>query len=344
MELYNSFTYIADLQVAIKQTLNMENLRNSSVMITGATGLIGSFLTDMLVMSGKNITVYAIGRSIERLRKRFDGINGKIVFIEHDVKEKLNFNFNVDYIIHAASNAYPAAFNNDPVGTIMSNIQGTKYLLDYGLVHNCKRFLYVSSGEVYGQGDLNLDSFAEGYSGYVDSMQFRSCYPNSKRAAETLCVSYTKQFALDTIIVRPCHTYGPTTNFKDNRANVQFVNHALAGKDIVLNSDGSQMRSYCYVADSASAILTVLLNGKSMEAYNIANCEVRKTIADFAEEVARQVGRRVIFSNPDEVTLTERSPIVKQILNTKKLESLGWHGSYGLEVGISHVLSIAKGR
>ena len=198
MYLYKSQIYKNDLQNAINSTLGIEKLKGSSVMITGASGLIGSFIVDMLLEYNKNenadVTIYALGRSAKRLEERFSEVaTQKLHFVSHDVNEKPDFDFDVDYIIHAASNAYPAVFNSDPVGTILSNVVGTNYLLDYAKEHKTKRFLFVSSGEVYGQCDPSLTAFKEDLSGYVDPTQARSCYPASKRAAETLCVSYTKQ-------------------------------------------------------------------------------------------------------------------------------------------------------
>ena len=266
----------------------------------------------------------------------------KLHLVEHNVHELPNFSFDIDYMIHAASPAFPAAFNNDPVGTVMSNILGTKNLLDYGKAHGAKRLLYISSGEVYGQGDLRLESFEESYAGYVDPTSARSCYPNGKRTAETLCVSYTKQFGLDTVIVRPSHTYGPTVTKADNRANAQFVNKGLAGENIVLNSAGNQMRSYTYLADAASAIVSVLTTGESGNAYNIANSRSRTTIAGFAKEVAAQTSTKVIFVDPDEVAKAEMTPIAKQVLSSKKLESLGWRGQFTVEEGIKHTLQIMR--
>ena len=224
----------------------------------------------------------------------------------------------------------------------MINISGTKNLLDYGKTHCCKRLLYISSGEVYGQGDFTLESFEETYAGYVDPTSARSCYPNGKRAAETLCVSYTKQYGLDTVIVRPSHTYGPTVTKADNRANAQFVNKGLAGEDIVLNSAGNQMRSYTYLADAASAILSVLTNGESCNAYNISNSQSRTTIVGFAQEVAAQTNTKVIFADPDEVAKAEMTPIAKQVLSSKKLEQLGWKGRFNIEEGIRHTLQIMR--
>lgn len=349
MNLYKSEIYGQDINTAISAVAGIHKLDGASFLITGATGLIGSFLVDMLAEYGKQndngIKIYAGGRSIERLKNRFDGIEyDSLFFVEHDVNNKPDFDFDVDYIIHAASNAYPAAFNEFPVDTLMSNVGGTHYLLDYAREHNTKRFMFVSSGEVYGQGDISLDSFDEAYSGYVDILQPRSCYPAGKRTAETLCAAYTKQYGTDTVIVRPCHTYGPNATSADNRANVQFVNNVLAGNDIVLNSAGNQMRSYNYVADCASAVLTVLINGKSCEAYNIANSSVRTTIAGFAKELAEQTGHKLIFAKPDEVALAERTPIAKQVLDSRKLENLGWTGRYSLSSGISHTLAVLTGK
>lgn len=345
MSFYESETFLDDLRTAVGSSIEIEKLFNSSVMITGASGLIGSFLTDMLLLCNKernsNITIYALDLSKERLADRFEGAKtDELVFVEHNVNDEPDFDFQVDHIIHAASNAFPAAFNSDPVGTIMSNIQGTKYLLDYGRDHGAKRMLYISSGEVYGQGDLSLECFDESYAGYVDSTSARSCYPNSKRCAETLCVSYTKQYGLETVIVRPSHTYGANATKADNRANVQFINKAIAGEDIVLNSAGNQMRSYTYIADTASAILTVLTKGETGEAYNIAAPNSRTTIAGLAQTIADQTGVRLVFADPDEVQKAELTPIAKQVLSSKKLEGLGWKGRYDPREGVGRILDI----
>lgn len=347
--LYDSMTYRQDLQNAVANTRDIEKLKGCSVMVTGATGLIGSFVVDMLLEYNRlhqaNITVYALGRSEKRLQERFEGAYCKgLHFVEQDVNCEPTFDFDVDYIIHAASNAYPAAFASDPVGTILSNVLGVKYLLDYAKQHAAKRLLFVSSGEVYGQGDPTLEAFPEHYSGYVDPTKARSCYPASKRAAETLCVSYTQQFGLDTVIVRPCHTYGPNTTGSDNRANVQFVNSAIAGKDIVMQSRGTQMRSYCYIADCASALLTVLLCGESCEAYNLANPDARVTIAGFAETVAKATGRRVVFADEQDVPKNQQTPITYAVLDSDKLCALGWEGKYTVKDGVNNTVCVLTGK
>lgn len=348
MSLYNSKTYIGDLDISIECSVNIEKLKGKSVLVTGATGTIGSFLVDMLLRynqtSDAGIIVYAAGRSRQRLSERFCGVESKyLVYAEYDITVPSELDFTVDFIIHAAGNAYPAAFNADPVGTIIGNVDGTYRLLEFARKCGAIRFLYLSSGEVYGQGDLSLDSFEETYGGYIDPTSPRSCYPNSKRTVETMCCSYYKQYGLETVIVRPCHTYGPGMTKKDNRANVQFMNNVLRGEDIVLNSPGTQVRSYCYIADCASAIISVLLNGQTGEAYNSANPDARISIAGFAKTVADTAGRQLVFANPTEKELADRTPIMKQVLDTKKLESLGWHGEYSVQKGIAHTLAILQG-
>lgn len=347
MGLYHSETYIKDLDTAIHLSVNIEKLKNKSIMITGATGTIGSFLVDVLLRYNQtdnaNILIFALSRNLTNLQNRFDDWKtDNLIYVEHDILSPIQFDYKVDYMIHAAGNAYPSAFTKEPVETIIGNINGTNTLLEYAKKQGTKRFLYVSSGEVYGQGNLELEAFVENYGGYVEPTSARSCYPNSKRAAETLCVSFCAEYSLDIVIVRPCHTYGPCITKNDNRANVQFIQNGLDGKDIVLKSAGTQMRSYCYIADCVSAILTVLVNGKSCEAYNIANPEARTTIVGFAQTVAELSDTKVIFEVPNETDLANRTPIQKQVLDSSKLESLGWKGCFSVQKGIAHTIQIMK--
>lgn len=347
MSLYDSQTYLKDLEEAAKNSINLEQIKNKSILVTGATGTIGSFVVDMLLHYNRTdkagVKVYALGRSINRLAERFGKAKTEsLIYVEHDVCNQISFDFPLDYIIHTAGNAHPAAFNGDPVGTIIGNVTGTYSLLEYGRKHGAKRLLYVSSGEVYGQGDLSLNEFEESYSGYLDTMLPRSCYPSSKRTAETLCASYSKQYGLETVIVRPCHTYGPSITASDSRANAQFFRNVINNEDIIMKSAGLQMRSYCYIADCASAIMTVLIAGKSGEAYNIANRNARITIAGLAVVIAEKAGRKVVFTDPNTDDLANRTPIAKQVLSSKKLESLGWEGKYGIKEGISNTLAILQ--
>lgn len=345
-KLYLSKTYVDDLKNTINQVINIEKLKNTSILITGATGTIGSFIVDTLLQynaeADAKIVVYAAGRNIMRMREKFGEKKG-LFFLPYDLDKQIVFDVCPEYIIHAAGNAFPRAFSRNPVGTIIGNVLGTYALLEYGRSHRTKKFLYVSSGEVYGQSVLDKYSFTEDYSGYVDPVSARSCYPNSKRAAETLCVSYTKQYGLVTLIARPCHTYGPGISENDNRANAQFIRNGLDGKDIVLKSRGTQIRSYNYIVDCVSAMLTILINGKSCEAYNVANSKAICTIAEFAGIVADVVKCEVIFEESSELDIEDQTPIKRQILNTKKLEELGWKEIFSVEEGIKHTIKILRG-
>ena len=345
IDLYLSKTYIEDLVSTSQDAADIKSLCGSSILITGCTGTIGSWLADTLILynelNAADMKIILAGRNIKRMKAHFEKCpTTPPDYVYFDLGEAPEWDFPVDYIIHAAGNAHPAAFNGDPCGTITGNILGTWNLLKYGLDHGCKRFLYISTGEVYGQGDLSLESFEETNGGYVDPTSPRSSYPNSKRAAETLCASFTAQYGMETVIVRPSHTYGPCVTPTDSRANVQFLKNGFDGSDIAMKSAGTQERSYTYVADCASAALTVLLKGKKGNAYNSAVPEARATIAEFAQAVANASGTKVIFADPTEADLANRTPIAKQVLSSAKTESLGWRGRYDVKTGVSHTLKI----
>lgn len=347
MSLYESKTYIKDLKMALSISVGINDIKGRSILVTGATGTIGSFIVDMLLeynKTGADVKIYAASRSIKRLSERFEaGKTDLLEYIEFDAMKPIEFSFDTEFIIHAGGNAHPVAFNSDPVGTIVGNVIGTYHLLEFARTHDTKRFLYISTGEVYGQSDTSVDAFTEDYSGYVDPTSPRSCYPVSKRAAETLCSSYTKQYGLETVIVRPCHTYGPGITNSDSRANVQFIRNVLNGEDIVLKSAGTQMRSYCYIADCASAIMTFLFKGVPGQAYNSANPDAKITLVGLAAKIGDYAGRKVVFADPDVVDIANRTPITKQVLSSKKVEKLGWQGKYTIEDGVAHTLAILKG-
>ena len=320
VEIKNSFDYIP-----------FEKLEGKNILVTGACGLIGSAFIDFLMEHKANCNIYAMARNHRNIEKRFSHYLGNSLFhiVEGDVNVSLTQDITFHYIINAASNANPNAYATDPVGTMWTNINGTKNLLDYGKAHGLERFLYVSSGEVYGNGDV--DEWSESDSGYVDCMTMRSCYPTSKRATETLCVAYSRQYGIETVVARPCHMYGPHFTDSDSRAYAQFVRNARKHENIVLKSKGEQYRSWLYVKDCASALLTILLKGQSCEAYNIADENSCVTIRELAETIAHIGGGKVVFDLPSEVEKQGFSVIRKAVFNTSKLEGLGWKPQYNLQ-------------
>lgn len=328
-KLYCSRIYLEDLKTTIKNVRGISKLQGSSILVTGATGMIGSYIVDTLVEYNNSIdnkiSVLAAGRNIIDLEKRFDGaINSNLIFVEHDNLKKIQQVFCPDYVIHAASNSSPVSFRKDPVGIMVGAVVGTNNLLEYVRAYTTfKRFLYVSSGEVYSN---------------IDTMNVRSCYPVSKKLCETLCIAYSKQYGIDTIVVRPCHTFGPNMHISDNKATAQFFRRIKEGQDIILTSEGSQVRSYNYVSDTVSGLLTVLINGKRDEAYDLCGKNNIISIADLANKIAKYGQKNVVYEMPDDTAILETSPITTQIMNSEKLEALGWKNQFSIDEGINHTI------
>lgn len=320
----------------ISQLLNY-NFANKKFLITGANGLIGSYLVDYLSFVG--VDVCAMSRSIDKLNKRFNHIS-KIKLVEQDLNESLkNIDDEFDYIIHAASNAHPLAFSQDPVGTMKTNLLGTINLLELAKKSNAK-FLYLSSGEIYGN---NIDhDFTEEDLGVVDTKLSRSCYPESKRAAETLCISYSDQYNIHVNIARLCYVYGATITDDSSRADAQFLRNAFLGEDIVLKSKGEQRRTYCYVADAVSALLFILINAKNTEVYNVANPNSIVTIAQYAKTLADIAEIGLKFELPDEIEKKGYSKQADSVLSAQKLIDIGWKPFYNLKNGLENMLQIKK--
>lgn len=330
-------TYYDDIRRVKDLDLPWETLDKSNILIVGATGLIGRALVDVLMqLPDKNYHLYAGVRDLDYAQHCFAKYKDETAFtvLRYDVATPVPFDTDFHYIIHAASYAGPDAFKHDPVGIIKANIQGVDHLFSYGTRHNLKKLLYISSAEVYGEG--NGTPFCEKDSGTFDWLSLRACYPSAKRAAETLCVSYASQHRIETSIARPCHVYGPFFTPKDERAYAQFIRNILADENILLKSAGHQQRSWCYVVDSAFALLYVLLKGENGNAYNIADMQSNASIREFAEILASKGGRDVVFELPEQGA---ESPIISRaIFNTEKISKLGWHPRWKLEEGISHTL------
>lgn len=320
--------YQADIIAAAGVDLPWEKLQGCNILVTGATGLIGGCIVEILMSRKHDYHVYAAGRNEQRAMARFSRYAGdaSFHFLQYDVCRELHSDTEFHYIIHAASNASPAFFQNSPVEVMKANIYGVANLMEYGRTHGMRRLLYVSTGEIYGEGNR---TFSETDCGHLDCTTPRACYPSSKRAAETMCVSYTAEYGTDTVIARPCHTYGPHFTESDNRVFCQFVRNMLRGEDIVMKSDGMQMRSWCYVVDCAKAILFVLLKGESCNAYNIADPNSTFTIRQLAETIAGAEGRKVVFSNPSDAERRSFTNISHAVFDTTKLQSLGWTISGG---------------
>lgn len=336
-------SYQQDILRLFAEGLDLSFLQGKTILVAGATGLVGSCVIDVLMQSpSRSYNVVAAGRNRERAQRKFAAYwnDRRFSFVELDVTQPIDSDRHFDYIINAASNASPNFFKQKPVEVIKANIDGVANLMDFGLKHGLQRMLYVSSGEIYGEG--NGDAFTEKSSGYVDCASVRACYPSSKRAAETLCMAYAEEYGADVVIARLCHTYGPGFTESDNRVYAQFVRNALRGEDIVLKSRGEQYRSWLYVVDAACALLTLLHKGENGNAYNVAHEASNITIRQLAELTATTAGRSVRFDIPADASHGNTTPITKATFSTDKIKALGWQPLWSVAEGIRHTVETCK--
>lgn len=340
--------YMDDVSYASEIDLPWEKLKNTKVLIAGASGMIGSFLVDVLMFRnqnmGMNCKIYAVGRNKNFAEERFQLYwkSPIFTFISHDISQPLEMRTGekFDYILHLASNTHPVMYAIQPINTITTNVLGTDNLLRYAVGHCVKRFLFVSSNEVYGENRGDVEFFDERYCGYIDSNTLRAGYPESKRCSEALCQAYRKEKGVDIVISRLTRSYGPTMLMSDTKAVSQFIKNGISGQDIILKSEGTQYYSYTYVADAVTGLLTVLLKGQDGEAYNIADEKSDIVLRELAAIIARFSGRKVVFELPDRIEKAGYSMATKARLNGNKVKSLGWNMKYNIREGIERTLSI----
>lgn len=310
------------------------------VLVTGAGGLIGSAVVDLLITAGCEC-VYVAGRDIAKLKARFAGVESVVKPVLYEALRPLEFNEPVDVVIHAASPAAPGDFMAAPVDTLVSNVMGLQELLSYAVRYQAKKVVYISSSEVYGiknsEAPLTEDSY-----GIVDPMNPRSCYAEAKRAAEALCVATYRQLGTDVSIVRPGHIYGPTAKPSDGRVSSLFAYQAARGQDLTLKSDGAQIRSYCHCFDCASAILFVAAFGQAAQAYNVSNRDSVLSIRQMTEILARAGGVQVHYDVPKNEDLQRFNPMLNSSLDAERLEQLGWRGEIPADVGLPETVQILR--
>lgn len=333
--------YLMDLERIREAVPEYTRLSGSRILVTGAGGLICSALVDFLLSLDLDIRVCAAGRSVEKLRARFAHWGDRLDYLRYDAMAPLALEQAFDYYIHGASNAHPAVYSAQPVDTMLANLTGTEQILRHAATHGGKRVLYVSSSEVYGKKD-GAEPYREQDYGFVDLLNPRACYPCSKRAAETLCAAFGQQYGVDAVIVRPGHVYGPTATANDTRASSQFPRDVLSGRDIVMKSPGSQLRSYCYVLDCVSAMVAVLLSGQPGKAYNISNRYSVVTIRQMAQAFADAAGRALVFENPTDAETKSYNLMDNSALDATALEALGWRGLFDLPAGVAATLDAMK--
>lgn len=326
--------------------LSLSPLAGKTILLSGATGMIGKCIIDLIMqynhthMDGDPIRLIALSRNGQSAKVRLAEYWNEESFdyIACDVNQEIPECGQADYIIHAASNTHPLQYSQDSIGTITANVIGTKNLLDYAVGHKTKRFCFVSSVEVYGENRGDVDRFREDYLGYLNCNTLRAGYPESKRVGETLCNAYGQTYQLEFVIPRPSRVYGPTMLSSDSKAIAQFIKKAAAGEDIILKSAGTQLYSYTYALDAAMGILVVLLKGKSGEAYNISDPESEVTLRQITEWLAEDNGVKVTFEIPDVTEQAGYSTATKALLDTEKITELGWKPQTHMREGLAQTV------
>jgi UDP-glucuronate decarboxylase len=328
--------------------LPWEALRDKTVLVTGGGGFLAAYLIKSLLAVGRtyrlNVNVICVARNIRSVELRLSSYLGApdLAVVLHDISKPLPHDFpRADFIVHSASQASPKYYGSDPVGTLTANSTGTMYLLEHAVRGNADRFLFFSSGEVYG---VPLDpgrAVGERDYGYLDPMAVRSCYAESKRIGETMCAAWAQQFGLHTGVVRPFHTYGPGMVLDDGRVFADFVADVVAKRDIVLRSDGLAKRPFCYIADATIGFLTVLLKGATAEAYNVGNPDAEISIRDLATVIAglfpeRGVGMRFEAASSSSAYL--QSPIARSCPSIQKIKDLGWTPAIAVQDGFRRTI------
>jgi nucleoside-diphosphate-sugar epimerase len=334
---------IEDAEIISSGDLDLRELRDCSILVTGATGMLGSYIVRILlnlndIYPGIRVTVIAMCRNLQKAKEKFYDLldNTYLVITRGELSEPLAVPGPVDYIIHAASLASSEHCRLNPSGVIIPNVIGTRNLLDMAKEKKSRAFLFLSSGEVYGESDKII--ITETDIGSLDPTELRNCYGESKRMGESMCVAWSNQFGLSAMSVRLVHTYGPTLDLNnDHRVFAEFVADIVNGRDIVMKSDGLAERGFCYSADAMDGFLRVLLKGKTGESYNIGNMGAHSSIKNLAETLVSlfpEMDLKVIQKERAEGDAHfEHKNKRPSIMSTAKIESLGFKCRFDISKG-----------
>jgi UDP-glucuronate decarboxylase len=335
-----------DVRTIAAWDLPWHEFSGSTILVAGANGFLPAYMVETLLYLNEaaNTSCRVIGlvRNREKAQARFRHLLSREDLSLHvqDVTAPIEVTGPIDFVIHAASQASPKYYGKDPAGTLLANTFGTHNLLELARKRKTRGFLFFSSGEVYGK-PIKMTPISEDDYGTLDPMDVRSCYGESKRLGETMCVAWYQQYGVPTKIVRISHTYGPGLDLDDGRVFADFVANIVRDQDILLKSDGSARRPFCYLADATAAFFTVLLRGENGHAYNVANEESDISIADLARLLVQLFPERhlsVKFTGATSVAGYIPAVIQGGLPNTTKIRKLGWRPTTGLEEGFRRTI------
>lgn len=325
-----------DLDIICSNPINWFLYQDTTVLVTGATGRLGRYIFETLaamdVQNNLNMKILGLARSEIRARDVFGDLLDlpNVQFLYQDVNSAIEYEGTVDYIFHTAGPAAPMDFKEAPVETLWAHVNGTHNVLEFGRTHGTKRVFYVSTVETYGEWKSN-DQIREEDMGIMRHLNPRACYPEAKRLCETMLETYKAEYGISYCGVRLCHTLGPGVSLTDGRAFAEFMSCVLHNVDIVLNSDGSAMRTYTYVADAVGAMFLLMQKGEDT-LYNVAANENLISIRDLAQlmtELLPDRDSKVVFSK--EASQLPYLPFKLAIMDTSKVRELGWEPEVDLE-------------
>lgn len=323
-------------------------LNNKKILVTGSTGMIGQNIVkkiqELNEQENANIRIVAHARDEERYKKAFGKSFESIIC---DITE-LNYKGDIDFIIHTASITGGSKKHLDnPLKTLFTSIEGTRKVLELALNCNCKKVVFTSSIEVYGNRNLPSEKIKEDTGGYFDPMNPRSSYSEGKRICETLLASYHKQYGLNTISARLAPTFGYGVSKDDERVFAQFARSIIDGRDIVLKSKGETVRNYCDAQDCADALLLLLCQGETGQAFNVVNMDNEISIKDLAQkfiDLYPESGSSLTMDLKDDPVKLGYNPTIHCVLNSEKLMNLGWKPKYSIDDMIVHLVEYMKGQ
>lgn len=335
-----------DAEQIIQENNGLNELYGKSIMITGASGMIGSYFVYTLMKLnedyGANIKIIPLVRSLNKLHEEILDKDYVDVIVQ-DVTEKISYDGEINYIIHAASPASPKIMKEKPVETNFANTIGTANTLTLAKNKNVDCYLFISSREIYGQPLNNQEYFKEDSFGFIDQLVPRNAYAEGKKAAENMCVGFNKEYDVNTKIVRLAHTYGPGMSIYDGRVQADFLKNLVNGEDILLKSDGSSIRTYTYISDAISAMFKIILESEDM-VYNISDERNEVSIRDLAEIIASipQKQLNLVFGI-DDGDDKGYAPFKFGLLSSEKIRNeLGWKAKFSVKEGFKRTYEYLK--
>jgi len=337
-----------DINYIISAAPFLKELKGCTILVTGASGLIGSMIIRTLAQASTELSLdlraVALVQNANKAKNLFN--EHTVELLQGDVREKICFSGKLDHIIHCASVTKSKEMVEKPVETLLTSIEGTKNMLELAREKAVKSMVYISSMEMYGANAQRAGNpqiyikcgenglVTEDMLGYLDLSSSRSSYPEGKRTAEYLCYAYHAEYGVPVRVARLAQAFGAGVSKHENRVFAQFARSVMQGTDIILHTDGSSEGNYCYLADAVYGIFTILLKGKHGEAYNVANEKLHMTIRQMAELVAGEVADgkiKVVIDIPKDALEYGYAPSVKLHLGSGKLRALGWNPRYNMK-------------